>query len=107
MKGRGPYPSWSSRRACHEIVVEYHQQSLVPSSALRGHGAAPNRDTTVCLFQLKCKDRRKLRSNVMRREARNPAKQWQQSCAKIRARAVVTLLVGERHPLIPLVLNVA
>src|ERR1051326_1732620 len=56
---------------------------------------------------LERKDCRKLGSDVVSREARNAAKQRQRSGAKIRARAVVTLLVAKRHPLVPLVLNVA
>src|SRR5262249_39081243 len=56
---------------------------------------------------LKSKDGRKLRSNVVRGKARNSAKQGQQSSAEISACPVVTLLITKRHPLVPLVLNVA
>src|SRR6185503_13124299 len=55
----------------------------------------------------KRKDGRKLRANVVRSVARDPAKQRQQPRASIRTRAVVTLLVSKRHPLVPFVLNVA
>src|ERR1051326_732811 len=55
---------------------------------------------------LERKDCRKLGSDVVSREARNAAKQRQRSSANIRARAIVTLLVAKRHPLVPLVLNV-
>jgi len=53
------------------------------------------------------KDCRKLRADVVGRVARNAAKQRQQPDTRIGARAVVTLLVGKRHPLVPFVLNVA
>src|SRR5689334_11790826 len=55
---------------------------------------------------LERKDCRKLRTDVVRREARDAAKQRQRSAVHISARAVVTLLVAKRHPLVPLVLNV-
>src|SRR6185369_10599158 len=55
----------------------------------------------------KRKDCRKLRPDVVRRVTRNAAKQGQQARARIRTRAVVTFLVSKRHPLVPLVLNVA
>lgn len=54
----------------------------------------------------KSKDCRKLRSNVMGGETRDASKQRQRSAVKIRARAVVTLFVCKRHPLIPLVLDI-
>src|SRR5689334_1444557 len=56
---------------------------------------------------LEGKDRRKLRSDVVRCVAGNATKQRQCSGARIRARAVVPLLVTKRHPLVPFVLNIA
>src|SRR5690349_17778594 len=58
-------------------------------------------------LESKRKDGRKLRANVVRSVARDPAKQRQQPRASIRTRSVVTLFVSKRDPLVPFVLNVA
>src|ERR1051325_10703396 len=55
---------------------------------------------------LERKDRRKLRPDVVSREARDAAKERQRSGANIRARPVITLLADKSPPLVPLVLNV-
>ena len=58
------------------------------------------------VVHLKTEDRGKLRSDVVRREAGNTSKQRQCAAAIVCACPVVTLLVREGHPLIPLVLDV-
>src|SRR2546422_1191749 len=61
----------------------------------------------VLILKLKSEDCRKLRSDVVRGEARNSAKQRQYPGAIICTRAIISLFVRKRYPLIPFVLNVA
>src|SRR5947199_8313984 len=61
----------------------------------------------VLILELKSEDCRKLRSDVVRGKARNSAKQRQYPGAIICTRAIISLFVRKRYPLIPFLLNVA
>src|SRR5215510_4017119 len=81
--------------------------SLEKLNAIVSPPAAQSHSQTTLPTKLESKDGGELRSDVVRGETWHAAKQRQSSSTKIRAGAKVPLLVSERYPLVPFILNVA